>query len=47
VSARWWVQAKDETAQQFYEHLGFVRFPDKSLTLYRLLKDIRAMQRNP
>ena len=38
------VQAKDETAQQFYEHLGFVRFPEKPLTLYRLLKDIRAMR---
>ena len=38
------VHAKDETAQQFYEHLGFVRFPEKPLTLYRLLKDIRAMR---
>lgn len=38
------VHAKDETAQRFYEHLGFVRFPDKPLTLYRLLKDIRSMQ---
>lgn len=38
------VHAKDETAQQFYEHLGFVRFREKPLTLYRLLKDIRAMR---
>ena len=37
------VHAKDETAQRFYEHLGFEKFPDKPLTLYRLLRDIRAM----
>jgi GNAT superfamily N-acetyltransferase len=37
------VHAKDETAQRFYEHLGFEQFPEKALTLYRLLKDIRAM----
>jgi GNAT superfamily N-acetyltransferase len=37
------VHANDETARRFYEHLGFVPFPDKPLTLYRLLKDIRAM----
>ncbi len=37
------IHAKDETAQRFYEHLGFVPFPGKPLTLYRLLKDIRAM----
>lgn len=37
------VHAKDETAQRFYEHLGFEQFPDKPLTLYRLLKDVRAM----
>jgi GNAT superfamily N-acetyltransferase len=37
------VHAKDQTAQDFYEHLGFVAFPHKPLTLYRLLKDIRAM----
>lgn len=37
------VHAKDEAAQQFYEHLGFERFPEKPLTLYRMLKDIRAM----
>jgi GNAT superfamily N-acetyltransferase len=40
------VHAKDETAQGFYEHLGFERFPEKPLTLYRLLKDIRAMSGN-
>ncbi|CAN7206759.1 GNAT family N-acetyltransferase [Rhizobium sp. LjRoot254] len=38
------VHAKDETAQKFYEHLGFLPFPGKPLTLYRLLKDIRAMR---
>jgi GNAT superfamily N-acetyltransferase len=38
------VHAKDETAQRFYEHLGFEQFPKNPLTLYRLLKDIRAMQ---
>jgi GNAT superfamily N-acetyltransferase len=40
------VHAKDDTAQPFYEHLGFVQFSDKPLTLYRLLKDIRAMRDN-
>lgn len=38
------VHAKDETAQRFYEHLGFLSFPDKPLTLFRLIKDIRAMR---
>jgi predicted N-acetyltransferase YhbS len=38
------VHAKDETAQSFYEHLGFLPFPGKPLTLFRLLKDIRAMR---
>lgn len=38
------VHAKDETAMRFYEHLGFVPFGDGLLSLYRLLKDIRAMQ---
>jgi GNAT superfamily N-acetyltransferase len=38
------VHAKDEAAQRFYEHLGFVPFVGRSLTLYRLLKDIRAMR---
>jgi GNAT superfamily N-acetyltransferase len=37
------VHAKDETARKFYEHVGFVQFPGKALSLYRLLKDIRAM----
>ncbi|WP_157223600.1 GNAT family N-acetyltransferase, partial [Rhodovulum sp. PH10] len=40
------VHAKDENARHFYEHLGFVPFPGESLTLYRLLKDIRAMRDN-
>lgn len=38
------VHAKDEMAQRFYEHLGFLTFPDKPLTLYRLIKDIGAMR---
>jgi GNAT superfamily N-acetyltransferase len=40
------VQAKDERAQRFYQHLGFEPFPGQSLTLYRLLKDIRAMSKS-
>ena len=38
------VHAKDETARRFYEHLGFISSIDRPLTLYRLLKDIRAMK---
>lgn len=38
------VHAKDDDAKRFYEHLGFLSFPGKMLTLYRLLKDIRAMR---
>lgn len=37
------VHAKDDPAHAFYTHLGFEPFPDEPLTLYRLLKDIRAM----
>lgn len=39
------VHAKDDAAQRFYEHLGFEPFPGQPLTLYRLLKDVRAMIR--
>ena len=39
------VHATDEAAQRFYEHLGFKRFPEKPLTLFRILKDVRAMIR--
>jgi GNAT superfamily N-acetyltransferase len=39
------VHAKDDVARAFYEHLGFEPFPGTPLTLYRLLKDIRAMVR--
>jgi GNAT superfamily N-acetyltransferase len=39
------VHAKDDAARAFYEHLGFEPFPGTPLTLYRLLKDIRAMLR--
>jgi ribosomal protein S18 acetylase RimI-like enzyme len=28
------VEAKDETAKAFYEHLGFIRFRSRSLSLY-------------
>jgi GNAT superfamily N-acetyltransferase len=38
------VHAKDDTARSFYMHLGFEPFPDEPLVLYRLVKDIRAMQ---
>lgn len=37
------VHAKDENASRFYEHFGFAPFPDQPLTLYCLLKDLRAM----
>jgi GNAT superfamily N-acetyltransferase len=34
--------AKDERAVAFYRHFGFVAFNQNPLTIYRLLKDIRA-----
>jgi GNAT superfamily N-acetyltransferase len=37
------VHAKDEEAKSFYAYLGFEPFPGEPLTLYRLLKDLRAM----
>ena len=37
------VHAKDDTARAFYAHLGFESFTALPLTLYRLIKDIRAM----
>ena len=37
------VHAKDDNARAFYAHLGFESFTDLPLTLYRLIKDIRAM----
>ena len=37
------VHAKDDAARAFYAHLGFESFTDLPLTLYRLIKDIRAM----
>ena len=40
------VHAKDEEARRFYAHLGFEPFPGEPLTLYRLLKDVRAMLRS-
>jgi len=39
------VHAKDEPAKAFYEHLGFEPFGDDSMTLYRLLKDVKTMLR--
>jgi len=38
------VHAKDDTARSFYVHLGFESFPGEPFVLYRLVKDIRAMQ---
>jgi GNAT superfamily N-acetyltransferase len=37
------VHAKDEEAKSFYTYLGFEPFHGEPLTLYRLLKDLRAM----
>lgn len=39
------VHAKDDQAKAFYEHFGFVAFPGRSLTLYRLLKDVGSPNR--
>lgn len=39
------VHAKDDSAKAFYEHFGFVAFRQRPLTLYALLKDIRASRR--
>ena len=36
------VHAKDESAAAFYRSFGFASFPDRPLTLFRLLKDIKA-----
>lgn len=41
------VHAKDKTAADFYMYFGFQPFPEENLTLYRLLKDIRAMMPKP
>lgn len=40
------VHAKDDQARAFYEHFGFELLPGQSLTLFRLLKDIRALMRH-
>jgi GNAT superfamily N-acetyltransferase len=37
------VHAKDDASKRFYTHLGFEPFPGEPLTLYRLMKDLRAM----
>jgi GNAT superfamily N-acetyltransferase len=39
------VHAKNESAKNFYTHLGFEPFPGEPLVLYRMLKDLRAMTR--
>lgn len=39
------VHAKDQRAAEFYRGFGFMPFVDRPLTLYRLLKDIRARPR--
>lgn len=36
------VHAKDASAAAFYESFGFAPFPDRPLTLFRFLKDIKA-----
>lgn len=36
------VHAKDEDAAAFYAKFGFTAYPEMPLTLYRLLKDIKA-----
>lgn len=38
------VDAKDETAQRFYERFGFQRFPDVPSSLFLSIAVIRAMQ---
>lgn len=38
------VHAKDDTARNFYMHLGFEPFPDEPFVLYKLVKDLKAMQ---
>jgi GNAT superfamily N-acetyltransferase len=38
------VHAKDNDARSFYEHLGFIPFPDEPLVLYRLMKDLKIMR---
>ncbi|MBK5966171.1 GNAT family N-acetyltransferase [Thiocystis minor] len=37
------VHAKDDTAQRFYEHFGFVPSPTDSLHLFLLVKDLRPL----
>ena len=39
------IHAKDNAARSFYEHLGFLPFPDEPLVLYRLMKDLKAMSK--
>jgi GNAT superfamily N-acetyltransferase len=37
------VHAKDETAQEFYEHFGFIRSPTDDRHLFLLIKDIKRI----
>lgn len=37
------VHAKGNAARNFYEHLGFLPFPDEPLVLYRFMKDLKTM----
>ena len=39
------VHAKDEQARAFYLHFGFESSPTDPLHLFRLIKDLRAMER--
>lgn len=40
------VHAKDDQAARFYNHFEFHPFPEEPLTLFRLLKDVRAVMEN-
>jgi predicted N-acetyltransferase YhbS len=40
------VHAKDDEARDFYEHFDFVPSPSDHWHLFRLLKDIRALQKS-
>ncbi len=37
------VHAKDDKAQSFYEHFGFIASPSDPMHLFVLLKDVRAL----
>ena len=39
------VDAKDDKAAQFYEHFGFQRFADRSLSLFMTMRELRRTLR--